>query len=138
MTALLNQMNIDMMISGHQHDLFVFEPDRVNYNENGKMLWNEIYGLNSKGERKPYNGYVTDHNFINILVSKRGHTQIDEPGLANYSSQIGMSTRVNFSNQTQTCVFNDSKGNKINIVPPFCDYDYGNEIIFSLITHQVA
>ena len=138
MTAYLNQMDIDMMISGHQHDIFIFEPGRVDYNENGRPLWNAAYGLDSKGERRRYSGYMTDHNFINILVSKKGYTQIDEPDLIDYSSQIGMCTKVDFVNRTQTCAFNTSKGDHINVVAQFADYNYGKELVFSLDTHKIA
>ena len=128
MTELLNQMDIDMVISGHQHDLFVFEPDTVKYNKDGKMVYNKDFT-----SKKTYAGLVTNHNFINILVSKGGYSQTDS---SNKSSHIGMSTIVDFTNNTQTCIFNNSKHEKVNIVHPFANINYGNEIVFDLTTHK--
>ena len=94
---ILNKMNINMMISGHQHDLYVFEP--------GLELSSSKLGRCK----------MTDHNFLNILVSKRGPSQFKTNPLTDYSNHIGMTTVVDFTNNIQTCVFNDSYGNKINI-----------------------
>lgn len=130
-TELLNQMDIDMVISGHQHDLFVFEPDTVEYNADGKMVYNQEFT-----SKKTYGGLVTDHNFLNLLVSKRGYTQTDSSSLTNSSSQIGLGIRVDFANQVQKCVYNNSKYERVNIVNAFADINYGNELVFSLITNK--
>lgn len=132
MTNLLNQMDINMMISGHQHDLFVFEPGTVKYNEKGKMVYNPNYT-----STKTYGGRMTDHNFLNLLVSKRGYTQTDSSKLTNYSSQIGMQTNVNFAENRQTCIYNNSKGEKVHMIHAFNDeIDYGTEIVFDLTTNK--
>ena len=131
MTEALNKMNIDMVISGHQHDLYVFEPDTVTYNEKGKMVYNsKLY------ENKTYGGKMTEHNFINILVSKRGDTQTDDTKLTNMKSQIGLGIRVDFENNIQTCIYNTSNGEKVNVVAPFSEIDYGDEIVFDLSTRK--
>ena len=131
MTEILNQMNINMMISGHQHSLFVFEPGTVEYNEKGKMVYNSDYY-----ENKTYGGKVTDHNFLNLLVSKRGYTQRDSSKLADYSSQIGMQTVVDFKNNKQICTYNNSKGEKVHMVNAFAPITYGNDIVFDLTTNK--
>ena len=131
MTELLNQMDIDMMISGHQHDLYVFEPDTVEYNEKGKMVYNPEFK-----ENKTYGGKVTEHNFLNLLVSKRGKTQTDSASLTNMRYQIGMSTIVDFTSNTQTCIYNTSDGSRVNIVNPFAKISYGDELVFDLNTKK--
>lgn len=131
LTEKLNQMDVDMLISGHQHDLYVFEPGRIKKTSEGYLEYNDDFST-----AKPYKGTVTDHNFLNILVSKRGHEQKDSDKLADFSSQIGMSTRVDFANNIQTCIYNDSRGDKVSIINPFYDINYGEELVFSLTTKQ--
>jgi len=131
MTELLNKMDIDMMISGHQHDLFVFEPDTVEYNSKGKMVYNNDFKAN-----KTYGGLVTDYNFPNLLVSKRGYTQTDDSALTNQKSQIGVGITVDFVNKTQKIVYNNSKGEKVHMVNAFAPITYGEEIVFDLETKK--
>ena len=86
---------------------------------------------------KTYGGRMTDHNFLNLLVSKRGYTQTDSSKLTNYSSQIGMQTNVNFAENRQTCIYNNSKGEKVHMIHAFNDeIDYGTEIVFDLTTNK--
>ena len=131
MTELLNQMNIDMMISGHQHDLFVFEPDTAVYDEKGRLKYNDLYAKD-----KTYGGYITDHNFLNLLVSKRGYTQLDDAKLTKMKSQIGLATIVDFANNTQTCIYNNSNGEKVSIVGAFSTIDYGTDLVFDLDSNK--
>ena len=128
LTEELNKMNIDMMISGHQHYLFIFEPGFDYKLENGRYVWNP-----NISSSKPYKGKITEHNFINVLVSKRGYTQVDSGKLTNMKSQIGLGIRVDFKNNQQTLVYNTSDGEKVNIESPF-NYakDYGTDIVFKL------
>ena len=130
MTEELNKMGINMMISGHQHDLYVFEPDSITYNEDGKMAYNSQYSSS-----KPIKSKVTDHNFLNILVSKRGPSQTKSIPLTDYSNHIGMTTVVDFGANKQTCTYNDSFGNKIPVVNAFVEgLDYGTDMVFDLTT----
>ena len=71
-----------MSLSGHQHDLFVFEPGVVTPNE--KLKYHGPFGS------KTYKGYLTDFNFPNLLISKRGYTQTDNADLTKVKSQIGL------------------------------------------------
>ena len=124
-TELLNQMEIDMCISGHQHDLMIFEPGLVKPNE--KLNYNPAFS-----SKKTYKGYLTDFNFNCILVSKRGKTQTDSSSLTNMKEQIGVFIRVDFTKNNQTITYNTSNGELVNIVNPFAVKDYGNTIIFPL------
>jgi predicted phosphodiesterase len=124
-TELLNQMEIDMCISGHQHDLMIFEPGLVKPNET--LNYNPDFS-----SKKTYKGYLTDFNFNCILVSKRGKTQTDSSSLTNMKEQIGVLIRVDFTKNNQTITYNTSNGELVNVVNPFAIKDYGNTIVFPL------
>ena len=127
-TRLLNKMDVSMALSGHQHDLFVFEPGVVTPNE--KLKYHGAYGS------KTYKGYLTDFNFPNLLISKRGESQTDNADLTKVKSQIGLQIVVDFNKQIQTCTYLSSYGNKVSIENPFADKSYGDEIEISLITKE--
>lgn len=130
-TELLNKLEINMCISGHQHDLLIFEPGTVTPNE--VLKYNKEFS-----SKKTYKGYLTDFNFVNLAVSKRGHTQTDSSNLTNMKSQIGTYISVDFGNKTQTVKFTDSLGKEINVVNPFADINYGKELVFSLKTNRIV
>lgn len=125
LTVLLNKFNLDISLSGHQHDLFIFEPDVVDHMLN--MSYNKNYSS------KNHKGMVTDHNFPIFLVSKRGLTQTDSNKLTQ-KSQIGLNVHVNKTHQI--IKYNNSKGELLNLVNPFVDRDYGNEIIIDLLSKK--
>ena len=131
LTKALNDLDVNLMISGHQHDLFILEPGTIEYNKDGKLPYNPEYSSS-----KPSKYKVTDHNFVNILVSKRGYTQTDDVPLTNMSSQIGLGTKVDFKNNKQTCFYLNSRGEKINTVNPFAPINYGTEMVFDLSTNK--
>lgn len=124
-TELLNKLEIDMCISGHQHDLMIFEPGLVKPNET--LKYNPDFS-----SKKTYKGYLTDFNFNCILVSKRGKTQTDSSSLTNMKEQIGVLIKVDFNKNNQTITYNTSSGELVNIVNPFAEKDYGKTIIFPL------
>lgn len=126
---LLNQMNINMVISGHQHELMVFDPKEVAPNE--ELTYNINYDC--KGEQTK--GYLLDFNYPSFTVSKRGYTQTDDNDLIKVKSQIGLNVYVDFNNKIQECTFNNSRGDLVNIVNPFKDINYGTTIKFSLETN---
>lgn len=129
-TDLLNKLDINMCISGHQHDLLVFEPGTVTPNE--KLTYNSEYKPG-----KTYKGYLTDFDFVNIAVSKRGYEQFDPSTLTKMKSQIGLYTKVDFSNNTQTCKFTDSKGQAVSVINFYADINYGDTLVFSLETNKI-
>lgn len=126
MTDLLNKMNIDISLSGHQHDLLIFEPGTLTPGE--KLTYTSEYN----GKEKTIKAYVTDFTFPTLLVSKRGYAQTDSIPLKNMKSQIGVSVSVDLTNNTQTFIYNDSNGKHINMVNPFVEINYGNKIVFPL------
>ena len=65
MTDLLNKMNIDISLSGHQHDLLIFEPGTLTPGE--KLTYTSEYN----GKEKTIKAYVTDFFFPNIISLKK-------------------------------------------------------------------
>ena len=119
----LNKMNIDMMLTGHQHELFIFEPGLIEPEVN--LKYNEAYG------GKKYKGYLLDFNFPTLMISKHGYTQVDEVSKPNH--MIGLHISVDFNNLRQTAIYNNVKHEKVSVVNPFYDKSYGDEIIISLV-----
>ena len=136
-TTLLNQMDIDMVISGHQHDLLVFEPGLIDPYEDLK------YNTDFVKSGKTTKAQLTDFNFPSFTVSKRGYTQTDDSSLT-LNTQIGLSIFVDFNSKTQKCIFNNSKGEKVSVVNPYDPSDasvnlsYGDEIIYSIETNKIV
>lgn len=76
-TALLNELDVDICLSGHKHVMWPMLPGQVEPYEN------PTYSTGFKGvEGKTDGGYFTDHNFPAFLVGRRsnsltGDTQSD-------------------------------------------------------------
>ena len=127
LTTLLNKMDLDIALSGHQHDLWVFEPGILTPFE--KLTYNDSF---KKGTHK---GQVTDFNFPTFLISKRGQAQNDSAKLTQ-KNQIALTVKVDFNNNTETIIYNNSEGKLINIVNQFANYNYGTEIVVDLETKE--
>ena len=107
-TELLNEMDIDMCLSGHKHKLWPFIPGQVEPDSS----------LNAAGD------YLTDFNFPGFLVGRRslsveGGTQSD--GNDQYT---GLRVRVDFSEGTQTASYVNSKGQILDGSYPFSEGDF--------------
>ena len=129
LTSLLNQMDIDMFVCGHQHDLMIFEPGLVAPNET--LTYNSDYLAN-----KTYKGYLTDFNFPSFMVSKPGFTYSDEPGLSHTKSQIGLFIDADLANKKETCYYLNSKGEKVDVMNMWAQKHYGTEITIDLTTKE--
>ena len=133
LTSLLNQFNLDIALSGHQHDLWVFEPNTLVVDQ--RLPYNPDY---RNGTNK---GRVTDYNFPTFLISKRGLTQNDDESLT-LKSQIGLTVKVDFAKNTETVIYNTSNGTLVNMVNPFKNadtgttYSYGTEIVIDRATKE--
>lgn len=126
LTGLLNQMNIHMLVCGHQHDLMIFEPGLITPNE--KLHYNPEY----KKEEKPYKGYLTDFNFPSFMVSKPGFTFKDEPSLSSARSHIGLFTNVDLTARKETMYYLNSKGENVDLMNMWAEKHYGTEITINL------
>ncbi len=119
-TVLLNQMETDMFVSGHQHSLYPFVPGEVVPFE--KLTYNPAY---SGVTGKTYNGYYTDFEFPGFIVSRRSDGQLDKAQSAGTGKYIGLVTEVDFTTGRQTSSYTNAKGEKVHIVDPFAENDYG-------------
>lgn len=117
-TELLNTIQPDLAVYGHQHDLYPFlDGQETMYNEKGKLIYNSQF----KGENKTYGGYLTEYEFNGFICGRRGITQTDEVGAFNKSQHIGLGTGVDFATNKQTSVYWNSKGEKVSVYNPFVE-----------------
>lgn len=120
LTDRLNRMDIDMLITGHQHDIYVFEP--------GLIEPETTLTYNTKFKNGTYKGYLTDFNFPVLMSSKTGLTQTDGSDLFGAKSLIGLKINVEKDFKKQHCVYINSDGNALSVVNQFAEKEYGEEI----------
>lgn len=123
---ILNQMDIDMALCGHQHDIFIFEPGLITPEQ--KLTYNKIYN------KKTYKGYLLDFNFPSLMISKHGLNQVDDGG--SHNAMVGLMINVDFKNNVQICSYNNVKQEKISVVNPFYEKSYGTDIRIDLNTNK--
>lgn len=131
MTELLNQMDIDMLVTGHQHEIMIFEPGLITPHE--KLKYNTAVYAD-----KTYNGYLTDFNFPCFMVSKPGFTFFDDPKLSSSKSQVGLFVDVDLTNEKELCYYLNSNGEKIDVYNMWAEKHYGTEITIDLNTKVFA
>ena len=126
MTALLNQMDIDMYLCGHQHQLMIFEPGLVEPET-------ELH-YNSSFKKGTYKGYLTDFNFPSFMVSKPGFTYSDSTELSGAKSHIGFYVDADLATGKEVCHYRNSKGEKVKVMNMYAEKDYGDTITVDLNT----
>ena len=128
MTTLLNQMDIDMYLCGHQHQLMIFEPGLI------EPFTELSYNPNYKD--KKYGGYLTDFNFPSFMVSKQGFTFSDPTNITGAKSHIGFYVDADLSADEERCHYLNSAGEKVDVMNMFYDKAYGQEIRIDLTTKE--
>ncbi|MCR5742013.1 MAG: metallophosphoesterase [Gammaproteobacteria bacterium] len=128
MTNLLNQMDIDMLLCGHQHELMIFEPGLIT--PNTKLSYNSNYKTGT------YKGYLTDFNFPSLMISKQGFTFSDSNKLAGAKSHIGLFIDVDLNTKKELCYYLNSRGEKVEVMNMFYEKTYGTEITIDLETKE--
>jgi len=121
-TELLNQMEIDICLSGHQHKLYQFLPGAV---EPGTPLVYapNYYDLGGKVE----GSYLTDFNFPSFLVGRRSYTQQGGTQKDGYDAYICFHTEVDFEKGRQLSNYVNSRGEIITGWYPFeGEYEYAS------------
>ncbi len=101
-TRLLNEMEIDLCLSGHQHKLLQFIPGAVE--SEIPLTYSEGY---AGAAGKDAGAVVTDHAFPAFLT---GNWSRQESGLY----YIGMEVAVDFDSGTQICRYADSNGQTVS------------------------
>ena len=112
-TRLLNEMDIDMCLSGHKHELWPFIPGQAEANS----------PLNSKGH------YLTDFHFPGFLVGRRslaveGGTQ----GSGN-DWYTGLRVHAEFGEGTQTACYVNSRQEILSGDYPFAEGTFRNILL---------
>ena len=107
-TRLLNEMDMDMCLSGHKHKLWPFIPGQVEANTM----------LNNSGH------YLTDFNFPGFLVGRRsltieGGTQAD-----GYDRYTGLKVEVDLAAGTQTAYYINSNHEILGGEYPFSEGEF--------------
>ena len=113
-TALLNALEIDICLSGHQHKLYPFLPGTV---EAGEEL---VFTVNYIGDSEKHVGaYLTDFEFPAFLVGRRSLEQTGGTQQNGYSQYVGMLTQVDFESGRQLCNYVNSNQGIITGIYPF-------------------
>lgn len=123
----LNKMDIDMLLVGHQHELYIFEPGLVPPEET-PMQWNEAYGGGT------HKGYLLDFNFPSLMCSKHGYDQTHD--IEKTNKMVGLTVRVDLKNREELCYYNNVKLEKIPVENPFWSKTYGEEITIDFTTKE--
>ena len=129
-TELLNQIEPDLAVYGHQHDLYPFlDGQDTMYNSKGRLIYNSQF----KGEEgKTYGGYLTDYHFNGFIVGRRGTTQTDSLNALNRKDHIGMAVCVDLASQSQTCRYVNTKGQTVAVYNPFVEGPAQTEFLLEL------
>lgn len=129
-TQLLNQIQPDLAVYGHQHDLYPFlDGQETMYNEKGKLVYNSQF----KGTAgRTYGGYLTDYAFNGFIAGRRGTEQDDEIGALNRREYVGLAVHVDLAGKTQTCRFVNSAGETVHVYNPFVEGPAQTEFVLEL------
>ncbi len=95
-TALLNEMDLDIGLSGHKHVMWPLLPGQVE--PNTTLVYSEGY---SGVEGKVEGGYLTDFNFPNFLVGRRSLELSGGTQSNGYDQYAGLATCVDFKTGQQ-------------------------------------
>ena len=104
-TALLNEMDLDIGLSGHKHVLWPMLPGQVE--PNTTLVYNDAY---SGAKDKVEGGYLTDFNFPNFLVGRRSLEQAGGTQSNGYDQYVCLATRVDFATGRQLSNYLNSRG----------------------------
>ncbi|MBR3973850.1 MAG: metallophosphoesterase [Oscillospiraceae bacterium] len=113
-TELLNQMEIDICLSGHQHKLYQFLPSAVAPGET-LVYASNYYDLGGKVE----GSYLTDFNFPSFLVGRRSYTQQSGTQKDGFDAYVCFHTEADFEAGRQISNYVNSRGEIITGFYPF-------------------
>ena len=129
-TELLNQIQPDLAVYGHQHDLYPFlDGQETMYNDNGKLVYNSQF----KGVAgKTYGGYLTDFEFNGFIAGRRGTDQVDKISALNREDHVGLAVYVDLGTKTQVCRFVNTDGEIVPVYNPFAEGPAQEEFLLDL------
>ena len=128
--ALLNQIRPDLVVYGHQHDLYPFlEGQETMYNAQGKLLYNSQF---TGTEGKTYGGYLTDYTFDGFIAGRRGTAQVDSISSLNRKDHVGLAVYADMAEKTQVCRFVNTAGEAVSVYNPFAEGPVQTEFVLEL------
>ena len=113
-TSLLNEMELDIGLSGHKHVLWPLIPGQVE--PNTTLVYSEGY---SGVEGKVEGGYLLDFNFPNFLVGRRSLEQSGGTQSNGYDRYVCLHNRADLNQGLQVSNYVNSDGVSINGYYPF-------------------
>ena len=129
-TALLNQIQPDLAVYGHQHDLYPFlKGQETMYNDEGKLIYNSQF---TGEEGKTYGGYLTDFAFNGFIAGRRGTAQADDIGALNREDHVGLAVYADLERGTQVCRFVNTAGETVPVYNPFVEGAAQEEFVLGL------
>ena len=129
-TELLNEIQPDLAVYGHQHDLYPFlDGQQTMYNDAGKLIYNSQF----KGTAgKTYGGYLTDYTFNGFITGRRGTAQDDSISALNRKDHVGMAVYADLAAGTQVCRFVNTAGETVPVYNPFVEGPAQEEFLLEL------
>ena len=129
-TELLNEIQPDLAVYGHQHDLYPFlDGQQTMYNDSGKLVYNSQF----KGTAgKTYGGYLTDYTFNGFITGRRGTAQDDSISALNRKDHVGMAVYADLAAGTQVCRFLNTAGETVPVYNPFVEGPAQEEFLLEL------
>ena len=115
-TELINELEVDIMLSGHQHDLTVFAPDTVEPGE--ELTYNSHF---AGAEGKTYKGYLTDHNFYAFLAARAANDQLGDTQSLRTDAYTGLCIEADLYKAVQSARFTNSLGENVAVCSMFGD-----------------
>ena len=129
-TELINQIEPDLAVYGHQHDLYPFlNGQNTMYNDEGKLIYNSQF-VGKTG--KTYGGYLTDYTFNGFIAGRRGTAQDDDISALNRTEHVGMAVTVDLTSNTQICQFINTSGEVVPVYNPFEEGPSQTEFVLGL------
>lgn len=127
-SAKLNQMNIDIMVSGHRHNLMYLEGGQEADKE---YFYSEAYAGSSKDRTEP-DIITTGANFPAAVVSSHSREQLfDKPALL--TSKFS-GAAFEYSDGKLILKYINDKGEAVNMISPWFDIVYGKEITVKIFS----
>ena len=129
-TELLNEIQPDLTVYGHQHDLYPFlEDQETMYNDAGKLIYNSQF-MGTVG--KTYGGYLTDYDFNGFIAGRRGTAQLDDVSALNRKDHVGLAVYADLSKGTQVCQYINTAGEVVPVYNPFAEGPAQEEFLLDL------
>ena len=115
-TALLNEMDLDIGLSGHKHVLWPLIPGQVEANT--KLVYSDAY---SGAKGKVEGGYLIDFNFPNFLAGRRSLQQAGGTQSNGNDQYVCLATHADFATGRQVSNYLNSRNEILTGVYPFAE-----------------